>query len=142
MVAPAPRRGGGVPRERCHLGHPIETRVYAGKKKRRCWTCNAAYQKGRPRKQRPWIDRTYGLSEDDWQRLFNEQGGLCAVCREAPATCVDHDHETGRVRGLLCRTCNLGIGHLKDDPERLESAARYLRAPIICQSSAEKEGWA
>lgn len=80
--------------------------------------------------------RKYGLSVDAYKRLRAAQGGRCAICREAVAAggyakrlCVDHDHDTGAVRGLLCRTCNLGIGFLRDDPGRLRAAIAYLAAP-------------
>jgi hypothetical protein len=56
-------------------------------------------------------------------------GDLCAVCGTVEHLVVDHDHETGRVRGRLCRACNLGIGMLQDSPELLASAAQYLRRP-------------
>ena len=54
------------------------------------------------------------------------QGGLCAICRQAPAVHVDHDHATGTVRGLLCFPCNAAIGHLRDDPQIMRRAAAYL----------------
>ena len=54
------------------------------------------------------------------------QGGVCAICREAPAVHVDHDHATGEVRGMLCFPCNAAIGHLRDDPRVVRAAAAYL----------------
>jgi hypothetical protein len=63
------------------------------------------------------------------------QGGRCAICgTDTPGTvqrffAMDHDHETGEMRGLLCYRCNIGIGNLADDPDRLEAAARYHRHP-------------
>ncbi|MGV9566181.1 endonuclease domain-containing protein [Streptomyces sp. NPDC003480] len=53
-------------------------------------------------------------------------GGVCCVCRAAPATRVDHRHETGRVRGVLCFNCNSGLGLLGEDPEAMYRAADYL----------------
>jgi hypothetical protein len=64
------------------------------------------------------------------------QGGKCKVCRRDPADVdghryprlfVDHDHQTGAVRGLLCHGCNTAAGHLSDDPERAVRLAEYLR---------------
>ncbi len=81
--------------------------------------------------------RKYGITIADWHRMFDAQGGVCAICRRPETTgqygkpsrlSVDHCHETGRVRGLLCRSCNRGIGNLSDDPLRLRSAAEYLEA--------------
>lgn len=61
--------------------------------------------------------------------MVDEQDGQCAICSEIPSglLCVDHNHETGEVRALLCRPCNLGIGNLKDSADRVEKALAYLR---------------
>ena len=58
--------------------------------------------------------------------MLAEQGGLCAICGVAPAAHVDHDHETGAVRALLCFNCNGGLGQFKDDPAVLRAAAGYV----------------
>lgn len=55
-----------------------------------------------------------------------EYGGMCAICRERPAEHVDHDHETGEVRGVLCFTCNVGLGNFRDRPDLLDKAVHYL----------------
>ncbi len=82
--------------------------------------------------------RRYALTPADYDRLLAEQGGLCAICGKpesvqqpnrvtgAESLAVDHDHETGRVRGLLCMLCNTAIGKFGDDPEMLRRAANYL----------------
>lgn len=71
--------------------------------------------------------KRYGLTPEQHDSMMSAQNDLCAICRAAPATDVDHCHETGRVRGLLCGPCNRMMGQANDDPERLEAAARYLR---------------
>jgi hypothetical protein len=65
-----------------------------------------------------------------YEEMFAEQDGRCAICGETSTRRldVDHCHTTGHVRGLLCNDCNPGIGRLKDDPDRLERGAKYLRA--------------
>jgi hypothetical protein len=69
------------------------------------------------------------ITVEAYQRLVAKQNGRCALCARVPRGLhVDHDHETGKVRGLLCSTCNTGLGKFSDDPERLEAAARYIRA--------------
>jgi len=69
----------------------------------------------------------YGLSENEFNEMLLNQGGMCAICgfnKNFPA--VDHNHVTGRVRGLLCGACNKGIGHLKEDVLVMEKAIKYL----------------
>jgi hypothetical protein len=70
----------------------------------------------------------YGISLFQYELLFKAQNGKCAICDEpSKATLdVDHDHATGKVRGLLCRRCNLGIGHFCDDPDVIRNAMKYL----------------
>lgn len=72
----------------------------------------------------------YGLSADTFSEMLVRCGSLCEIC-SLPITeatlHVDHDHRTGKVRGLLCQDCNLGVGRFKDSPQALEAAADYLR---------------
>ena len=78
--------------------------------------------------------KAYNLTPADFNAMWDCQGGRCAICqyvmkprgRTKDAAAVDHNHETGEVRGLLCRGCNHGIGNLKDDPEVLRRAINYL----------------
>lgn len=71
----------------------------------------------------------YGLTLEDYDQMVADQHGTCAICeRPDLKLCVDHDHGTGRVRGLLCHDCNLAIGKLEDDAARADRAAEYLRA--------------
>jgi hypothetical protein len=83
-------------------------------------------------------DRQASGLREHYDRLLATQGNVCAVCGQAEGTrrnrqgayirlAVDHDHATGAIRELLCSACNLMLGCAKDDPERLESGARYLR---------------
>lgn len=82
------------------------------------------------------LRNNYQLSPEDFNDLWTKQNGKCGVCsvklsprgRSSDSVCVDHNHGSGEVRGLLCRACNHGIGNLKDCPDVLEAAARYLRA--------------
>lgn len=82
---------------------------------------------------RRWRLKTkYGLTAQAYDALLHSQRGLCAICNEAPSgarrLAVDHDHETGEVRGLLCMSCNTGIGLFRDRSDLLLSATRYLSA--------------
>lgn len=78
--------------------------------------------------RRAWrLKARYGMSVSDYEQMYLEQGGRCAICDTAyPTLCIDHCHKTGRVRGLLCTQCNTGVGHLRDSVPILNSAIRYL----------------
>lgn len=68
----------------------------------------------------------YGIEPEEFDRLLTEQGGHCAICPATDDLCVDHNHETGKVRGILCRHCNAGLGQFRDDLERMRAAVKYL----------------
>ena len=79
----------------------------------------------------------YGISLAEYQRILGEQGGVCAVCKQPPTSentrahwegklCVDHCHDSDKVRGLLCNDCNLAVGYGKT-AEILFAAAEYVR---------------
>lgn len=74
----------------------------------------------------------YKLTMDDYTALLDKQNGACSICGGPPTQtsfCVDHDHVTGAVRGLLCKPCNTAIGNLKDDAELVRKALKYLEGP-------------
>ena len=72
--------------------------------------------------------RRHGLRVSDFEEMKQQQNGGCAICGCADAVLyVDHNHATGRIRGLLCFHCNTALGHFEDDVNRLESAIRYLK---------------
>lgn len=70
--------------------------------------------------------KNYGLREEQFEAMLAAQGGRCPICRVGEATSVDHCHATGRIRALLCRACNAGLGFFADDPQLLRAAAAYL----------------
>ncbi|MBT2399026.1 endonuclease VII domain-containing protein [Streptomyces sp. ISL-100] len=72
------------------------------------------------------LKRQYGLTEAERDEMISAQMGICSICLAAPAVHVDHCHETGRVRGVLCFNCNSAIGKLGDDPDTLRRAVAYL----------------
>lgn len=80
------------------------------------------------------IKREFGLEPWEYRGLLRHQAGLCAVCCEPMipgATCVDHCHRTGKVRGLLCHSCNTSLGRLQDCAALVFHAAEYLCAHAI-----------
>lgn len=81
--------------------------------------------------------RSYGVSPEWYDVKLAEQGGVCAICKlpesyrdgwsgDIKLLSIDHDHDTGNVRGLLCQKCNVALGNMGDDPERVRNLARYL----------------
>ena len=76
------------------------------------------------------IKKSYGLTVEDFNRMWDEQNGRCFICSEPLVLgigChIDHDHESNTVRKLLCKGCNNGIGFLKENSELLRKAADYL----------------
>lgn len=81
----------------------------------------------------------YGLTDDAYRSMLDSQSNTCAICKEETQLHVDHDHSTGRVRGLLCGPCNRGIGMLRDSVPRLEAAIEYLRKPCHLVVTAEEK---
>jgi hypothetical protein len=77
----------------------------------------------------------YGITIEEYDQLLVLQEGVCAICKKSCTSgkrlAVDHDHESGIVRGLLCRKCNRGIGLFHDSLELLQSAANYLNRGIL-----------
>lgn len=71
--------------------------------------------------------------------MLAEQDGLCAICREAPAEHVDHDHKTGRVRGLLCFNCNGALGQFRDRADLMLRAVAYLGHDLLTPVSEMPE---
>ncbi|MFD7460003.1 MULTISPECIES: endonuclease VII domain-containing protein [unclassified Streptomyces] len=86
----------------------------------RCKTCRAVQgRQGHPK-------RPYGITEAERDASIDSQGGICCMCLSAPAAHVDHCHETGRVRGVLCFSCNAALGQFKDRPDAIRRAAAYV----------------
>lgn len=129
---------------RCGEEKPLDEfpRYWSGAKQNHyhrgdCRDCRAEWQRDhaktdkRKRQQKDAIlRRTYGITLEQYEEILRDQGGGCAICGAVPdqrSLDVDHCHETGAVRGLLCGSCNNGIGRFQDDPDLLEQAAEYLR---------------
>lgn len=81
--------------------------------------------------------RQYGLTHGHFEWLLVSQAYRCAICNEQTDLCIDHDHETGVVRGLLCARCNAGLGMFLDDPQRLTGAIEYLAALRDCRATTD-----
>lgn len=120
-----------------------------------CKPCYAADERARER-QNTLV--RYGLTKETYKLLHDKQNGLCAICGRPETTesshgnlhklSVDHDHATGKVRGLLCRSCNLALGKFNDSTSVLASAIAYLEKNNSHDSTrrtgcdkGEHEGW-
>ena len=83
-------------------------------------------------KRKQALKRMYGISSEDFDKLLTEQNHCCAICGTSEpggrydTFNVDHCHETGKVRGLLCKSCNIALGEFKDDIDMLKKAVVYL----------------
>ena len=87
--------------------------------------------KKKVRSRQNHLKRQYGITEIEYNNMFAIQSGCCAICKTHQSDLktklhVDHNHSTGKIRGLLCSMCNKGIGALKDSAEILLAAAKYL----------------
>ncbi len=76
-------------------------------------------------------ERLYGVTQEKFDSMLKEQGGVCRICRKdsngGRAWNVDHDHNTGTVRGLLCTNCNIGLGQFQENVETLANAIKYIQ---------------
>lgn len=103
-----------------------------------CRSCHSKFHKeqraknGRDRYRRYELKRKYGITLEKFNEMLAAQDGKCAICGgvkswgERKALCVDHNHETGAVRAILCNSCNAGIGDFRESPELLTKAIQYL----------------
>jgi hypothetical protein len=89
----------------------------------------AKYHRDNPHKTYLWSLKTrYGLSQHQYREMLSKQQGLCAICGDLMKKInVDHDHKTGKVRGLLCFTCNSMLGCSKDNQNLLSAGVAYLQ---------------
>ncbi|MFF4581359.1 endonuclease VII domain-containing protein [Streptomyces sp. NPDC001389] len=89
-----------------------------------CKPCKAA------RGRAGHLKRSHGITEAQRDEMITAQGGVCVICRMAPAEHVDHDHQTGKVRGVLCFSCNAALGQFKDRPDVIRRAAAYVEGNL------------
>ncbi len=107
-------------------------KIYVEKNKEKLIAYRKEYRKRNPNleKERD-LQEKFGISLQEYNRQFQIQGGMCKICevhqsKLRRSLAVDHCHTKGHIRGLLCDTCNLGIGYFKDSFELLEKAAMYI----------------
>lgn len=124
----------------CQEEKPQEEFAKLGKRGlgRKCKPCINAYN-------RKWrtseysrnqnLKKSFGITSADYDEMFKAQGGVCKICKQPETTVrsgkiqslsVDHNHTTGKIRGLLCNSCNRALGKFKDSKENLLNAIKYL----------------
>lgn len=83
------------------------------------------------KKRRKWIINSYGITEEEYENLLKYQDNKCAICGTTdwgrPSPCIDHNHKTGEVRGLLCNRCNRTLGLANDSFDLLNLMVEYLK---------------
>jgi hypothetical protein len=107
----------------CQKKLPL-TSFYLRDSKKQEWLCKSCtyFRK---------VKKKYNITEVEYIELYNKQNNVCAICKISyDKMCIDHDHTTLKVRGILCTKCNFGIGQLNDNIERLENAITYLKGDI------------
>ncbi len=105
-------------------------RAWRAKNRDKVNAYDKAWKKANPKKWASYVmKRRYGITHEERDTLLASQGGVCAICKtkDVKRWHVDHCHSTGRVRGILCHNCNVGLGHFRDQPRLLTRAIDYLK---------------
>jgi hypothetical protein len=107
----------------CKSCHKETVRSYQDKNKEKILSNGRIYN----------IKKRYGITQLDYDKMFVEQNGKCAICGSSEIKrtnskhfCIDHCHTTNKVRGLLCHDCNVILGKLKDSVDMCKSVIKYL----------------
>lgn len=129
---------------KCGVNQPLtqfhkDSRRHNGRRSS-CKACYSAFhakyyqdntEKVKLRNKTIWVKRKYGFSLNELAKIRDNQQNKCAICEEelkaGSDVHVDHDHKTGKVRGILCRWCNTGLGQFKDSEKSLIKAVQYLQ---------------
>jgi len=128
MSAPA------IPRKNCKACNTEKpmSEFYSHKRdgfQSRCKPCQRAYTK--PNDRKIHLRRKFGMSLDQYNNLFRKQSGKCAICEAHQSSLkvslsVDHNHNTGTLRGLLCTQCNFALGAMREDKDSIKAMITYL----------------
>ena len=124
----------------CHLElqsedfYPVSSKfLYLRGECKKCKNLDQKKKYSPERRKNNHLKRLYGITLDEYKQMFENQNGQCLICKTTNPTGknksfhVDHDHESNKIRGLLCHSCNLMIGQAKDNVQTLQSAIEYLQ---------------
>lgn len=124
-------------RSTCKSCNSEESKKWGKQNKNRSYKIHKNYRESNPEKIKEIQRNTkyklnYGITTADFEKLYSSQGEKCEICKKSTDKistnmCVDHDHDTGKVRGILCRKCNSALGLFTDNEEILENAISYLK---------------
>lgn len=117
---------------------PRKRKKYRDEQVIQCCSCKEIksiednYTKGDQRtcrscKRKRYIKRKYGLTLEEYEGLLKSQDGLCVICMTRKPLYIDHNHSTGKVRGILCQQCNTAIGYFLEDQEIMKRAIEYIK---------------
>ena len=120
-------------RTSCSACKPIIAAEWYKKNAARCRATHKIWNdKNQDYRRQQRLERRYGITHEDYLQMLVRQAGVCAVCSRPEALTrygrlsIDHNHETGEIRGLLCDGCNASLGHLQEDPETIRKLADYI----------------
>lgn len=122
----------------------FSARKYKGRRKKvKNWQeSNTQKQKAYVKKHN--LKKNYGITEEEYKNLLAKYDYRCAVCQQAEGEpkiklCIDHDHKTGKIRGILCSKCNAALGMLDDTPERIIKLFQYLSSRLTNTDSLKDD---
>jgi hypothetical protein len=127
------KKGGKRPRAICKLCHSEYNKNWEKNNKDKAAAKTKRYRHKYPEKTRAVaLKRYFDMTLEELNQIEKEQNTSCMICKIhqddlGESLCVDHDHETKDVRGILCRRCNLALGQFRDNVELLENAVKYLK---------------
>lgn len=102
-------------------------KIYKSSEHYKKWRDNWRKTPKRVRWHLNWKCKTrYGITADEFDALSKTQGGRCAICNREAKLVIDHNHDSGKVRGLLCNQCNVGIAQFKENPQFMVEEIDYL----------------
>jgi len=128
--------------EQCYSKWHRDNNKEARRELNKKWKKNNRYKVARQQRQKgyPVSCYKYGLTAQGYRNLAVKFKGICPICSRLETVrrlSIDHDHTTGRVRGMLCRKCNISLGNFEDNPEWLRRAALYLEGRLSSGSDTE-----
>ena len=131
-----------VHRDKYREKRRADSKAYNAKNRERNNTQQKKRYHEKPNGKNYFLLKLYGITHTEYMELYRKQGGKCAICGIPQLECekalsVDHNHETGQIRGLLCNRCNLTIGNASDNPDILYNAALYLEIALSKSKPAE-----